>query len=347
MSLVVLLLVVAIGGYVFIDHELGAIPRVHVAGLTAVRAGEPTDVLLVGSDARSCETTAAEARAFGTKTTQTGQRSDTLIVARLFPNGRVEMLSIPRDTYVPIAGTKGSAKINSAFNTGAADLVKTIRQSLHVPINHVAQVNFCGFPAMVDALGGLHMNFPDPVRDAYTGLDVTRTGCQLVDGSEALALVRSRHLYYFSKGSWHYDEMSDFSRIKRQQAFFRALVERVHAAVPDVFRLNAFVGAAARGLEVDDGMSTSDLISLGWRYHGLSQSEVTTSVLPTTEAVVSGQDVLLPAAGPDRHVIEAFLAGDRKTFESALAAPRHATASLATSSVVTGNFAEPWNPVPC
>lgn len=345
-SLVVLLIVVSVAGYFYLDSKLGGIPRQKVSALTPVKPGQPMDVLLVGSDSRSCETTAAQAAAFGSKTTQTGQRSDTLIVARFLSGDRVEMLSIPRDTWVPIAGTNGSAKINSAFNNGPNPLVETIQNNFHIPINHVVMVNFCGFSAMVNSLGGIYMNFSDPVRDAYTGLDVTHTGCQLVDGSEALALVRSRHLYYYQDGAWNYDGMSDFSRIERQQAFFHALLERVHSVIPDVFRLNSFLGATVGSMSVDSQLSSNAMIAVGLNYHSLSQNNLYTSDLPTSESVIDGEDVLLPVP-QDKTEVAAFLAGNIGTFTTALGPSLHATATLASSSVITGNFNEPWNPTPC
>ena len=70
------------------------------------------------------------------------------------------MLSIPRDLYVPVAGTGGSAKINSAFNHGPGQLVQTIQQSFGIPIHHYLLVNFDGFREAVDALGGVSMYFP-------------------------------------------------------------------------------------------------------------------------------------------------------------------------------------------
>jgi LCP family protein required for cell wall assembly len=344
--LVVLLLLAGIGGYFYVWSELNSIPRMKVTGLTPPQSGQPTDILMVGSDTRACETTAAQARAFGSKATQIGQRADTIMIARFLPGGNVEMLSIPRDTWVPISGTTISAKINSSFNTGPSGLVATIEKNFHIPINHVMQVNFCGFPGMVNALGGLYMDFPDPVRDAYTGLNVTHTGCQNVDGSEALALVRSRHLYYFAHGAWNYDGMSDFSRIQRQQAFFHALLSRVHSVIPDVFRLTSFVGAMVKGLRVDASFASNTMIGLGWSYHSLGQKNLHTSVLPTTEAVIQGQDALLPAPSQDHTVISAFLAGDTSKFQSALGQTQ-GRVGLTASSVITGNFAEPWNPYPC
>lgn len=340
----------SIAGYLLIDSELGAITRVAVSGLVPAKSGQPLDVLLVGSDSRQCETTAAQAAAFGSKTTQTGQRSDTIIVARFLTNGDVEMLSIPRDTYVPIAGAGGSAKINSAFNDGATGLVETIERNFQIPINHVVMTNFCAFPAIVNSLGGIYMNFPDPVRDAYTGLDVTTTGCQLVDGSEALALVRSRHLYYFSDHVWNYDGQSDFSRIKRQQAFFHALLVRIHEVVPNLFRLNDFATAVAGGVAVDSGFSSNAMIALGLAYHSAGSANLYTSLLPTTEAVIDGEDVLLPAPAADHAVISSFLDGEVAAFSSALGVAGPGSArrvTLDASEVVTGNFPEPWNPTSC
>ena len=85
---------------------------------------------------------------------------------RLVPKTRqIEMLSIPRDTYVPIPGTGGSNRINAAFNNGPSLLVKTIQQDFGIPINHVVVANFPGFEGMVNALGGISLDFPDPVRD--------------------------------------------------------------------------------------------------------------------------------------------------------------------------------------
>ena len=65
----------------------------------------PIDILLVGSDSRAFVDNSGEASSFGSASTQTGQRSDVIIVVRLVPATRqIEMLSIPRDTYVPIPG---------------------------------------------------------------------------------------------------------------------------------------------------------------------------------------------------------------------------------------------------
>jgi polyisoprenyl-teichoic acid--peptidoglycan teichoic acid transferase len=168
---------------------------VHVPGLGKTPSDGSVNLLVVGSDARQ----GLRQGGFGETG---GQRSDVIIVVHLVPAARhATVLSIPRDLYVPVAGTGGSAKINSAFNRGPGQRVQTIQQSFGIPIHHYLLVNFDGFREVVDALGGVSMHFPRPVRDSNdghneSGLNIPRTGCQRLGGSQALALARSRYLQY-------------------------------------------------------------------------------------------------------------------------------------------------------
>jgi LCP family protein required for cell wall assembly len=358
--LIVLILLGSVGGYIYVDTRLGSIPRVSVPALTPEKSGQPIDILLIGSDSRSCVKTAAGAKAFGSSATQTGKRSDVIIVARFISaTHQVEMFSIPRDTWVAIAGTKGSDKINAAFNSGPNQLVETIQNDFHIPINHVMMTNFCGFQSMVDALGGISLNFPDPVRDQLSGLNIKTTGCQLVDGAQALALVRSRHLYYYDKKarSWVYDGMSDWSRIRRQQAFFHALLNGVRGVIPNVFKLNSFLGATVSDLTVDSGLGSGEMISLGLHYRSLGESNLFTTVLPTTSQVISGQDALLPAEPYAAAAIAHFLSFGLSVSGTATTAkagggstPAKTPTTTTPAGVVTDtpqSLPEPWNPVPC
>ena len=160
--LVVVVLALGLGGWFYVNSVLGSIKRFPVSGLTPETPGAPIDILLVGSDSQgSSSATPVEVASFGNPLTQTGQRSDVIIVMRLVPKThQIEMLSIPRDTYVPIPGTGGSNRINAAFNTGPTVLVKTIQQNFGIPINHVVVANFPGFQGMVNALGGISPRLP-------------------------------------------------------------------------------------------------------------------------------------------------------------------------------------------
>jgi LCP family protein required for cell wall assembly len=264
------------------------------------------------------------------------------------------MLSIPRDTWVPIAGTSGSNKINAAFNNGPNQLVKTIQDNFHIPINHVMMANFCGFQGMVNALGGISLDFKYPVRDQYSGLNIRTTGCQLLNGAQALALVRSRHLYYYKDKVWSYDGDSDWSRIRRQQAFFHALLNKVHGAFPDVFTLNSFLGATVSDLTIDSSLGGGELISLGLKYHSLSEASLVTTVLPTYSETIDNQSALLAAEPSANRTIARFLSLGLPTTSTKPKTSSKTSSSTTTTTppslVVTDtpqSLPEPWNPVPC
>ena len=229
LCLIVLLAALGAGGlYEYANYRFGQIKKIHAKHLIAQPAapGQPFNMLLVGSDSRAFvgdnPTLSSEV---GNEADAGGQRSDVTMVARFDPAAQtITVLSIPRDLWVDIPGNVGGIsgmnRINAAFNSGPDLLVQTIEQDLGIKINHYASVSFPGFSGMVNALGGITMDFPTAVKDAYTGLRVTQTGCQVVNGTVALQLVRSRHMYYMnSDGNWEYDGLSDFSRIQRQDQF--------------------------------------------------------------------------------------------------------------------------------
>ena len=199
-------------------------------------------------------------------------------------------------------------RINAAYDSGPDLLVQTIEQDLGIPINHYVSVDFPGFSGMVNALGGITMDFPTQVKDQYTGLDVTTTGCQVVNGTVALQLVRSRHLYYMSPdGYWEYDGQSDFSRIQRQDAFFRAMLAKVNSSITNPFTINSFIGAAVGNLTIDDTLSQGDLLHIADVFRGLPSSHLVTETLPTTAYVTDGGADVLKAAQPyAQNMIDAF-----------------------------------------
>ena len=255
-ALLVLGLLAAAGSWGYTAFRFGQISSVAVPGLGKAPSDGSVNLLVVGSDTRQ----GLRDGGFGQAA---GQRSDVLIVVHLVPSARhATVLSIPRDLYVPVAGTGGSAKINSAFNRGPGQLVQTIQQSLDIPIHHYLLVNFDGFREVVDALGGVSMYFPRPVRDSNngrneSGLDVRRAGCRRLDGDQALALARSRYFQYQDKaGRWHGDPGTDLGRIRRQQTMLRALAAKaVGRNLANPIRANALVGSVVRSLTKDDRLS--------------------------------------------------------------------------------------------
>jgi polyisoprenyl-teichoic acid--peptidoglycan teichoic acid transferase len=187
------------GGYSYARLRAGQVASVHLPGLApAPPAGRPMNLLVVGSDTRQ----GLRGRDRGRFGAVGGQRADVILLVRLVPaSHRAWVLSIPRDLYVPVAGTGGRARINAALADGPEQLVETIKADFGIPVSHYLLVDFDGFRAVVDAVGGVRLDFPSPVRDDDNGhnnrrLLVTSPGCRHLDGQQALALARSRYLQY-------------------------------------------------------------------------------------------------------------------------------------------------------
>jgi LCP family protein required for cell wall assembly len=305
-----------IGGiYFYANYRFNQIKKIHAKHLVAAPAapGKPFNLLLVGSDSRSFVSNSTQVKAFGDEADAGGQRSDVTMVARFDPAAKtVTVLSIPRDLWVDIpgndSGISGMNRINAAYDSGPDLLIQTIEQDLGIPINHYMAVDFPGFSGMVDALGGVTMDFPTPVKDPYTGLDVTTTGCQVVNGTTALELVRSRHLsYQNANGYWEYDGLSDFSRIQRQDAFFRAVLAKINSSITNPLAINSFIGAAVGNLTIDDTLSQGDLLHIADVFRGLPSSNLVTETLPTVAYTSSGGAAALKEAQPyAQNVIDAF-----------------------------------------
>ena len=106
----------------------------------------------------------------------------------------VTLISIPRDTQVTI-GNHGTQKINAAYAFGGpSGAIDAVSKLAGVPINHYAEIDFDGFKAVVDPLGGITVNVPMEINDDMAGGHVD-AGEQALNGEQALILCRSRHNY--------------------------------------------------------------------------------------------------------------------------------------------------------
>ncbi len=151
-----------------------------------------------------------------------GSRTDTIMVGVYhFEEGRIDMLSIPRDTRVLINGKY--RKINSANVYGGTDLlIQTIRDTFGIGINYYAVITNTGFVEVIDALGGVDfyvphdMDYDDPTQDLHIHL---KEGMQHLDGKQAEGVVRWRKNNTGSSGG-------DIPRVQTQQDFMKALIEQ-------------------------------------------------------------------------------------------------------------------------
>ena len=318
--LVVLALVAVGSGYAYVTYRFNQVSKVTVRHLRKAPVGQPFNVLLIGSDSRVGESS-SDAAHFGNQANAGGQRSDVVKIVHIVPaTGQVSVLSIPRDTVVTVGGDTTDVgkynRINATYNTGPDQLVQTIETNFGIPIEHVVQVDFEGLRGAVDAIGGIKLNFPYPAKDTYTGLNISQTGCQLVNGGYSLALARSRHYEYYKNGYWQYDGTSDFGRIQRQNAFLRAVINQAETKY-NPLTLNAFVGSVVQGVTVDSTFTVSDLISLARQFHTFSSNALATATLPTYSAYSSEfgylGSVLYVQQPQARQVITQFLGGPPDT----------------------------------
>jgi LCP family protein required for cell wall assembly len=284
---------IGVGGvYAYLRWRLGQIDRVSAPSLDE-DTGETMNVLLVGSDSRARLT--GEQAAQAGKGQVTGERTDTIMIVHIDPHTqRAVLVSIPRDLYLPIAGTTRSDRVNAAYSTGGPPaLVETVQQGLGVKINHYAEVDFVGFQGIVDAVGGVTVYVPAPARDAYSGLEIGSPGCISFDGNMALAWVRSRYFEYQTNGQWIQDPRSDLGRIQRQQDFIRrTLSKAVSSGLSNPLTFNRLLAIATANLTVDSAMSTSDITTLARRFRALDGDALETMTLPTTDVTINGAAVL-------------------------------------------------------
>jgi polyisoprenyl-teichoic acid--peptidoglycan teichoic acid transferase len=195
--------------------EISITPPIKQARVTIPDPGNPQTILIIGSDHRA-------------GTPFSAANTDTMMLVRLDPNSQtINVLSIPRDLKVeiPEAGDLATAKLNSAYSIGGPNLlVKTIKQNVfpHLQINHIVDVNFSGFEALVNAIGCVytdvdHRYYNNTAITDYSSINL-QAGYQKLCGSDALSFVRFRHTD------------SDIVRNARQQDFIRWAKDQYGAA---------------------------------------------------------------------------------------------------------------------
>lgn len=202
------------------------------------------NILLIGSDSR--DGTAPDGGS------AIGERSDAIMVLHVpEDHKKAYLISIPRDTYVSVPEYKGQggrkAKINAAFAWGGVPLtVLTVEKFTGVKIDHVVKIDFKGFKAMTDAVGGVDVTVDKTVYDPRSKRTF-KAGVNHLDGAAALDYVRQR--YNLPRG--------DFDRVQRQQIFLRALLGKAtdSGTLTNPVKLKKFLDASAKALTVDEDFS--------------------------------------------------------------------------------------------
>lgn len=289
LALILVFLATSIGTYFWASGKIAKV------GALTVYSGQPaqgkgTNWLIVGSDSRS-DLTPAQKLEFHAGS-DSGQRSDTIMLLHYGASGP-DLISIPRDSYVTIpaysdsSGTSHSAsknKINAAYNFGGAQLlVQTVEEATGVHIDHYLEVGFLGVVNVVNSVGGVYMCLPSPVHDSYSGANLA-AGCQNLNGTQALALIRSRYSL----------PDSDISRMANQQDFVAALVKSTlrPGILFNPFAFYPTLSSAFGSIAVDNGTGLSDLISLALNSRSIAEGKGAVGTVP-----ISNQGYNVPGVG--------------------------------------------------
>ena len=269
-------IVLLVGGFIYADIKFRQIHRISV-GNTLDGGANGDNILIVGSDSRA----GGDPNTGALAGDGAGERSDTIMVLHL-QGSSSKMLSIPRDLVVTVADTNRKDRINSAYNNdlggGPQRLIKTVKQNLGIPITRYMEVDFVTFAGLVDAVGGITIDFPYPAFDANTGLDIKKAGPQRLSGEQSLAYVRSRHYTEIKEdGKPHEDPTADLGRIQRQQTFLRTIMSKVAGSHNPITLLRAG-GEVADGIRVDDKLGLWGAFQLAWDMKGLNPETVSLPV---------------------------------------------------------------------
>ena len=265
-------------------------------------SGGSLTFLIVGSDSRAGLDSLTNFGAVG------GSRGDVIMLVRVnSDNSSAQMLSIPRDLYVDIPG-RGQNKINAAYALGGPSLmVETIRASLGVEVNHYVEVDFVGFAALIDQIGGIEIAFPYPARDLKSGLDVG-SGPQVLDGDMALAYARSRKYQELQDGRWVSVKASDIGRTERQQEVIRAIANQLRQP-SSLAEAGETAATLARYVTIDSNLAEASFAGLAWDFRGILTGLVDGATLPTVTRTIDGSSVQVRTEPEASTMLANFLRG--------------------------------------
>ncbi|MGH8866463.1 MAG: LCP family protein [Actinomycetes bacterium] len=227
-----------------------------------------TDYLIVGSDSRA-GLSKGDKSAFSTGRAS-GRRADTIMLMHTGSNGTT-LVSLPRDSYVPIPG-EGHNKLNAAYAFGGPQLLtKTVENVSGVRLDHYVEVDFRGFVDIVDAVGGVRVCPDTAISDKKAGINL-RKGCQEVEGGNALGYVRARYS----------DPRGDLGRVERQQEFLAGLSDKVAgpSVLANPFAVWGMTSAGLDSVRVDEGDNVLDLLRFALAMRSVSGGSGITTTVP-------------------------------------------------------------------
>jgi LCP family protein required for cell wall assembly len=262
-------------------HAWGAVHRTDASpGGTRPAASKGYDYVLVGSDSRE-GLTAAQQKQLHTGSTKAaeGKRTDSIILVHVpSGGGKPALISLPRDSYVPIPGHDRN-KINAAYSLGGPKLlVRTIEQVTDLRIDGYVEIGFGGFASVVDSLDGVDICVKRAMKDPKAGINL-KPGCQTLNGPNALGYVRARYS----------DPLGDIGRVERQRQFLGAIMHK--AASPSTalipWRYYRFATTAGDGLTVGEDTSLRDVTRVLQAMRSVSSGDGLSLTVPVSNAALA------------------------------------------------------------
>jgi LCP family protein required for cell wall assembly len=253
-------------------------------------AGKDMNILVMGTDLRD-EVNEELAGAAD------GLRSDSTFLVHISGDrSRVEIVSIPRDSMLPIPscqladGTQTKARaadmFNSAFETGAGpdeDIATaaactrlTFEQNTGVVTDEHVVIKMDGVVDVIDVLHGVPISIPEAMDSPKAGLSLA-AGDHVLDGATAIAFLRAR------SGTGNGLELgSDLSRIVRQQQFIDALTAKVQGdgVLKNPQTLLQVLNETTQSLSVSSGLSITTMTGLGFSLRNLDPATVVRVTVP-------------------------------------------------------------------
>ncbi len=308
LTLLLLLVVGVFGGYAFLTYTEGKIDRIAASDLTSldstpIAPGQSPNFLIVGVDDRSTLPSSWK-DTFGDFA---GRRTDVMMIGHMTDESGIQLLSVPRDYKVDIRGG-GTNRLNAAYVIGGPDLlVETIQSEFGIPIHHYMEIDFAGVGAIVDSLGGVTLNFPNPARDTTSGFLVD-AGTHTLNGEEAVAYARSRHYQEKINGSWEGSGGGDIARTGRQQQILIALFSQV-TSPSSAFNLPSFIPTFANQITADEGLTLGLMADLGRKALTIDSRSIDAATLPVKNSRGDDGRSYVVAVDATRPMIDAFIAG--------------------------------------
>jgi len=206
-----------------------------------------------------------------------GGLTDTIMLASFdMENKKVDVISVPRDTYYERPGFNSLAerKINSAYRGNPVNTAKAVSEVLcDIPINYYAVIEYDGVENIVDAMGGVPMDIPningtggmyynDPYDKPPLKIAIP-AGHQVLDGKKAVQFLRFRHGYV----------NGDIGRVEAQQQF-------VKSAFKQTLSLNLPKIAKTVFQNVNSDITLGKAVSLAAKAAGMESGDMKTYTIP-------------------------------------------------------------------